>query len=64
MNIPDAPDIRRTEATGYPDDNIRWPVCPICGEECDTLYRAAEGEVVGCDQCITAIDAWEVMNND
>ena len=34
------------------------PVCPICGEECDTIYKK-DGEVIGCYHCIDAVDAWE-----
>lgn len=64
MVIPDAPDIRRTMDTGYPDVNIRWPRCPVCGQECETIYQNDDGEAVGCDECLTALDAWEVMNDD
>lgn len=35
------------------------PVCPVCGEETDTYYKNENGEIVGCDNCITAVDAWE-----
>lgn len=41
---------------GYPDP----PVCPICHQRCDTIYRAEDGTIVGCDRCIEAVDAWEV----
>lgn len=34
------------------------PVCPICGEHCVTIYKAG-AEVVGCECCIDAVDAWE-----
>lgn len=40
------------------------PVCPVCGEECDTLYRRhsmTSSEIVGCDICIDALDAQEEM---
>jgi hypothetical protein len=33
------------------------PVCPVCGEETDTYYKNENGEIVGCDNCITAVDA-------
>lgn len=36
-----------------------WPICPECGEETDTLYRNDLGEIVGCDHCVNAVDAWE-----
>ena len=47
----------RTDAeASYPDP----PVCPICHQRCDTIYRADDGTIVGCDRCIEAADAWEV----
>ena len=47
----------RTDAeAGYPDP----PVCPICHQRCDTIYRAEDGTIVGCDHCLEATDAWEV----
>ena len=33
------------------------PSCPCCGWECSTLYRARGGEIVGCENCIDALDA-------
>ena len=54
----DAPDIRMTEETGYPTQ-ARWPRCPVCGEECETLYKDQYGEVFGCDQCVETVNAWE-----
>ena len=35
------------------------PCCPCCGEECETLYRALSGAVVGCEKCVDALGAWE-----
>ncbi len=57
MMIPDAPGIRMTEATGYPK-KVTWPRCPICGDECETVYKVA-GYVVGCDNCTETQSAWE-----
>jgi hypothetical protein len=54
----DAPDIRRTEATGYPR-RVSWPRCPVCGEECEKIYKDAYGAVFGCENCVEAVDAWE-----
>ena len=53
----DAPDIRMTEETGYPV-KVSWPRCPICGDECETVYKVA-GHVVGCDNCVEEQSAWE-----
>ena len=55
--IPDAPDIQATERTGYPTD-VKWPRCPVCGQECETVYKV-DGYVVACDQCVEEQSAWE-----
>lgn len=60
LNIPDAPDIRRTEATGYPHED-KSPICPVCGETCDTIYRGKDGDAVGCNKCVEAVDAWDLL---
>ena len=39
------------------------PVCPICGAETDTYYKNADGEIVGCDECVSTIDAWETQDD-
>lgn len=57
----DAPDIRRTEETGYPTE-AKWPVCPVCGEECEKIFKDAWGNILGCDNCVEELDAWEVLN--
>lgn len=51
------PDITHALLTGYPKD-VSWPRCPVCGEECETLYRSGR-EVIGCDHCVEKVDAWE-----
>ena len=55
----DDPIIRSLENTGLPPWGREQPVCPVCGEGCDTIYRNADGDTVGCNRCITAYDAWE-----
>ena len=35
------------------------PICPICGEECATIYRDRCGAYIGCDVCVETKDAWE-----
>ncbi len=56
----DHPVIENMERTGYPDGKEPvYPHCPICGEECDTIYRDNAADIVGCDACISAKDAWE-----
>jgi len=36
------------------------PFCPICGSECETLYKI-DGEIKGCDQCVDVLDAWAYL---
>lgn len=51
------PDITAREKYGVPEAE---PICcPLCGEECETFYRA-DGEIVGCDMCIEAVEAYEL----
>lgn len=59
--IPDHPVIRNMEATGYPDGKEpKYPRCPVCGKECETIYRHVSGLFIGCDVCIETKDAWGV----
>ena len=43
------------EEAGYPEP----PVCPLCHQRCDTIYRTDDGTIVGCDRCLEAADAWD-----
>jgi len=40
------------------------PLCPICGEETDTVYKDYFGNIVGCDMCVKAYDAWEELDEE
>lgn len=61
----DDPIIRSLEETGLaPWQKDKEPFCPVCGETCDTIYRNQEGDVVGCNECLTAYDAWELIDDD
>lgn len=61
MLIPDDPIIRNCERTGYPGGREPdYPICPICGAQCETLYRDFHGETFGCDECVTQYNAWEM----
>ena len=53
-DLPDHPIIRNLERTGYPDGKEpRYPHCPVCGEECEIIYRRySDDECVGCDGCL------------
>ena len=41
-----------------PEKEYDPPVCPVCGKECDTVYKR-DGEILGCDVCVRSYDAWE-----
>ena len=42
-----------------------FPICPVCGAETDTYYRDINsGEIVGCDECIESVDAWDTQPTD
>ena len=58
--IPDDPIIRNCERTGYPDGKEPVsPICPVCGRECETVFKDISGEIVGCDECLDPITAWD-----
>lgn len=58
--FPDHPAIREAERYGEPDE--LFPICPVCGEEADTFYKTDYGNIVGCDNCITKVDAWDEID--
>lgn len=54
----DDPYIRYAERTGYaPWRNRPQPRCPVCGAECETIYKNDSLDIVGCDECLTGYDA-------
>ena len=60
-DLPDHPVVQNMERTGYPDGKEpHYPRCPICGEECETIYKDRYGAYVGCDVCMETKNAWEV----
>lgn len=36
-----------------------WPRCPVCGEETDTFFRNKYFDIIGCDECLKTVDAWD-----
>lgn len=36
----------------------RVPVCPVCGSETDTILRDMDSVIVGCPECVEAVDAF------
>lgn len=58
--IPDDPLIRFAQKYGHsPWESEVQPICPICGQECETVYKDESGNILGCDECLTECDAWE-----
>ena len=58
--VPEHPAIAACERTGYPPG--REPgdcTCPVCGEECETIYMTIGRMPVGCDVCLETCDAYE-----
>ena len=52
-DLPDHPVIQNMERTGYPNGKEpEYPRCPICGEECEDIYKDKDLNIVGCDICI------------
>lgn len=43
--------------------DYRAPICPNCGSECDTYYRDSNGNIIGCEECVDTVDAWEHMDD-
>ena len=60
-DTPDHPIVEALERTGHPyGKEPPTPRCPVCGDETDTLFKHKNGEILGCSNCICAVDAWEV----
>lgn len=60
MNELENPMITNARLTGWPNGKEpERPICPACGEECQTIYRDRFGVIVGCDGCVERNDAWE-----
>lgn len=61
--IPDHPDIRRCLCSGYAHPLKSAPTCPVCGEEVDEYLKNSEGEIVGCENCVHTVNAWEAIED-
>ena len=64
-DIHDHPIIQNMERTGYPDGKEpTYPHCPICDGETDTFYKNKDGDIIGCDECVKTVDAWEETSGE
>lgn len=62
--IPDHPDIARCLCTGYAHPIQETPRCPFCNAEVDSYLKSKiSGEIVGCENCVPSVDAWEEGEN-
>lgn len=39
------------------------PICPECGSECEIYYQDLSNNIVGCENCLTALDA-DIFNEE
>lgn len=39
------------------------PHCPCCGSETDTFLQDDHGTIVGCDNCVSPVDAWDYVDD-
>lgn len=33
---------------------FNWPICPVCGNECETYYFDNDNHICGCENCVTS----------
>lgn len=55
----DHPAVANALRTGYPNGEPEWPHCPVCGSECEEVYKDENGVVFACDECVKKQSAWE-----
>ena len=51
--------IREAELLGMPPYEDEDRHCPVCGEDCETIYVDQNGEPAGCEQCMTLWESYE-----
>ena len=39
------------------------PECPVCGAETDTFYRDKWGNIVGCEDCVDTVNAFDYLED-
>lgn len=55
--VPDAPWIRDAETNGVGYDGPDRMLCPICSEECETIYKEPLGrDAIGCEHCLLEVE--------
>lgn len=60
-NVQDHPVIRNMERSGSPDGKAPvYPRCPVCGKEPEIFYFDRSREIIGCCDCVTAREYFEI----
>ena len=54
------PAVSNALRTGYPGGEPKYPVCPVCGCECETIFFDLNKVPFACDECVSKKSAWEV----
>ena len=55
MEHPDITRMNRFGTLEIGDEEEKQPVCPVCGEECESFYKS-KSEIVGCEMCVKRVD--------
>ena len=66
MSLPDIPDeygVANCLCSGHARP-VKFPICPECGADVDELYKDRCGDIVGCENCVKRVDAWEVKDEE
>lgn len=43
----------------YDPPEFNWPICPVCGNECETYYFDNDNHICGCENCVTSSSSVE-----
>ncbi len=44
----------------YDEAEAELPRCPCCLSDCEVVYRDKNNVIVGCENCIDTVDAYEI----
>jgi uncharacterized protein (UPF0212 family) len=45
------------ECDGCGGCKSKMPICPKCGEECDSFYIDGNKNILGCENCVKRVDS-------
>ena len=55
----DHPGVEQAIRTGYLGGEPEHPRCPVCGRECEEVYKDVNLVIFGCNECVSTRSAWE-----